>query len=401
MNTMKKKTWIALIAATVAGLALLAWAFAPRPLAVELAAVTEGPFETAIEEDGKTRLRDRYVVAAPLAGTLARITLREGDAVEAGAVVASITPVLPAMLDARTRREQQLGVEIAQAQAQRAAARVEGAKVALAQARNALQRTEQLSREGFVSPSKLDTDLLGVQAAQKELEAAVEEGHVAAHGVEQARAALMAATRPGAANGGFAVRSPVAGRVLKVAQASEGPVALGTPLVELGDTARLEVVAELLTADALRAAPGSAVRIERWGGDGTLEGRVRLVEPAAFTKVSALGVEEQRVRVLIELVSPPAQWRALGDGYRVGVRIVTRALPRVVKAPVSAVFPRPEGGHAVFVVEGGRAREVAVQLGARNGQEAWIESGLAPGAQVIVYPPPATRDGLRVAPRRV
>lgn len=398
---MKKKTWIALIAATVAGLALLAWAFAPRPLAVELAAVTEGPFETAIEEDGKTRLRDRYVVAAPLAGTLARITLREGDAVEAGAVVASITPVLPAMLDARTRREQQLGVEIAQAQAQRAAARVEGAKVALAQARNALQRTEQLSREGFVSPSKLDTDLLGVQAAQKELEAAVEEGHVAAHGVEQARAALMAATRPGAANGGFAVRSPVAGRVLKVAQASEGPVALGTPLVELGDTARLEVVAELLTADALRAAPGSAVRIERWGGDGTLEGRVRLVEPAAFTKVSALGVEEQRVRVLIELVSPPAQWRALGDGYRVGVRIVTRALPRVVKAPVSAVFPRPEGGHAVFVVEGGRAREVAVQLGARNGQEAWIESGLAPGAQVIVYPPPATRDGLRVAPRRV
>lgn len=401
MNTMKKKTWIALIAGTVAGLALLAWAFAPRPLAVELAAVTEGPFETAIEEDGKTRLRDRYVVAAPLAGTLARITLREGDAVEAGAVVASITPVLPAMLDARTRREQQLGVEIAQAQAQRAAARVEGAKVALAQARNALQRTEQLSREGFVSPSKLDTDLLGVQAAQKELEAAVEEGHVAAHGVEQARAALMAATRPGAANGGFAVRSPVAGRVLKVAQASEGPVALGTPLVELGDTARLEVVAELLTADALRAAPGSAVRIERWGGDGTLEGRVRLVEPAAFTKVSALGVEEQRVRVLIELVSPPAQWRALGDGYRVGVRIVTRALPRVVKAPVSAVFPRPEGGHAVFVVEGGRAREVAVQLGARNGQEAWIESGLAPGAQVIVYPPPATRDGLRVAPRRV
>lgn len=401
MNTMKKKTWIALIAGTVAGLALLAWAFAPRPLAVELAAVTEGPFETAIEEDGKTRLRDRYVVAAPLAGTLARITLREGDAVEAGAAVASITPVLPAMLDARTRREQQLGVEIAQAQAQRAAARVEGAKVALAQARNALQRTEQLSREGFVSPSKLDTDLLGVQAAQKELEAAVEEGHVAAHGVEQARAALMAATRPGAANGGFAVRSPVAGRVLKVAQASEGPVALGTPLVELGDTARLEVVAELLTADALRAAPGSAVRIERWGGDGTLEGRVRLVEPAAFTKVSALGVEEQRVRVLIELVSPPAQWRALGDGYRVGVRIVTRALPRVVKAPVSAVFPRPEGGHAVFVVEGGRAREVAVQLGARNGQEAWIESGLAPGAQVIVYPPPATRDGLRVAPRRV
>ena len=399
---MKKKTWMMLAAGAAVGVALFAWAFAPRPLGVELAAASEGPFETSIEEDGKTRLRDRFVVAAPLAGTLARITLREGDAVEAGTPLASITPVLPAMLDERTRREQQLRVEITQAQVQRVAARIEGAKVGLAQARNEQQRSEQLARQGFVAPTKLESDRLSVLAAQKELEAAVEEGHVAGHEVEQARAALMAATRPGAGAGkGFAVRAPIAGRVLKVAQASEGPVALGAPLVELGDTARLEVVAELLTADALRAAPGSAVRIERWGGDGVLEGRVRLVEPAAFTKVSALGVEEQRVRVLIDLVSPAQRWASLGDGFRVGVRIVTRSLPKVLKVPVSAVFPRPEGGDAVFVVEGGRARLVPVQLGARNGQEAWIESGLAAGAQVIVYPPPATRDGLRVAPRSV
>jgi HlyD family secretion protein len=366
---------------------------------VEVAAVTEGPFETSIEEDGKTRLRDRYVVAAPLAGTLARITLREGDAVEAGAALASITPVLPAMLDERTRREQQLRVEIAQAQVQRVAARIEGAKVALAQARNEQQRSEQLAKQGFVAPTRLETERLAVQAAQQGLEAATEEGHIAAHEVEQARAALLALTRPGSR--GFTVRAPVAGRVLKVVQASEGPVALGTPLLELGDTARLEVVAELLTTDALRAQPGSPVRIERWGGDGTLEGRVRAVEPAAFTKISALGVEEQRVRVLIDLTSPAEQWRALGDGFRVGVRIVTRSLPKVIKAPVSAVFPRPEGGSAVFVVEGGRARLVPVTLGARNGQEAWIESGVAPGAQVIVYPPAATRDGLRVKPRQV
>ena len=399
---MKKKTWMMLAAGAAVGVALFAWAFAPRPLGVELAAASEGPFETSIEEDGKTRLRDRFVVAAPLAGTLARITLREGDAVEAGTPLASITPVLPVMLDERTRREQQLRVEITQAQTQRVAARIEGAKVGLAQARNEQQRSEQLARQGFVAPTKLESDRLSVLAAQKELEAAVEEGHVAGHEVEQARAALMAATRPGAGAGkGFAVRAPIAGRVLKVAQASEGPVALGAPLVELGDTARLEVVAELLTADALRAAPGSAVRIERWGGDGVLEGRVRLVEPAAFTKVSALGVEEQRVRVLIDLVSPAQRWASLGDGFRVGVRIVTRSLPKVLKVPVSAVFPRPEGGDAVFVVEGGRARLVPVQLGARNGQEAWIESGLAAGVQVIVYPPPATRDGLRVAPRSV
>ena len=399
---MKKKTWMMLAAGAAVGVALFAWAFAPRPLGVELAAASEGPFETSIEEDGKTRLRDRFVVAAPLAGTLARITLREGDAVEAGAPLASITPVLPVMLDERTRREQQLRVEITQAQTQRVAARIEGAKVGLAQARNEQQRSEQLARQGFVAPTKLESDRLSVLAAQKELEAAVEEGHVAGHEVEQARAALMAATRAGAGAGkGFEVRAPIAGRVLKVAQASEGPVALGAPLVELGDTARLEVVAELLTADALRAAPGSAVRIERWGGDGVLEGRVRRVEPAAFTKVSALGVEEQRVRVLIDLVSPAQRWASLGDGFRVGVRIVTRSLPKVLKVPVSAVFPRPEGGDAVFVVEGGRARLVPVQLGARNGQEAWIESGLAAGVQVIVYPPPATRDGLRVAPRSV
>lgn len=397
---MKKKTWIVLVAGGIATAALLAWAFAPRPLEVEVASVTEGPFETSIEEDGKTRLRDRYVVSAPLSGSVGRITLREGDAVEAGALLATLTPVLPAMLDERTRREQQLRVEIAQAQRQRVAARIEGAQVALAQARNEQQRSEQLAKQGFVAPTKLETERLAVQAAQKDLEAAVEEGHVAAHEVEQARAALLALTQPGGGRG-FALRAPVAGRVLKVVQASEGAVALGAPLLELGDTTRLEVVAELLTADALRAVPGSRVRIERWGGDGLLEGRVRRVEPAAFTKVSALGVEEQRVRVLIDLTSPPEQWRALGDGFRVGVRIVTRALDKVTKVPVSAVFPRPEGDFAVFVLDGGRARATPVQLGARNGHEAWIESGVAPGATVIVYPPAATRDGLRVKPRQV
>jgi HlyD family secretion protein len=397
---MKKKTWIVLIAGGLATAALLGWAFAPRPLEVEVATVSEGPFETSIEEDGKTRLRDRYVVSAPLSGSIGRITLREGDAVEAGALLATIAPVLPAMLDERTRREQQLRVEIAQAQRQRVAARIEGAQVALAQARNEQQRSEQLAKQGFVAPTRLETERLAVQAAQKDLEAAVEEGHVAGHEVEQARAALLALTSPGGGRG-FAVRAPVAGRVLKVVQASEGAVTLGAPLLELGDTARLEVVAELLTADALRAVPGSRVRIERWGGDGVLEGRVRRIEPAAFTKVSALGVEEQRVRVLIDLTSPPEQWRALGDGFRVGVRIVTRTLDKATKVPVSAVFPRPEGGFAVFVLDGGRARAVPVQLGARNGHEAWIESGVAAGATVIVYPPAATRDGLRVKPRQV
>jgi HlyD family secretion protein len=200
-----------------------------------------------------------------------------------------------------------------------------------------------------------------------------------------------------------------AGKVLRVLQWSETTVALGTPIIELGDVRALEVVAELLTTDALAAKPGSVVRIERWGGDGTLEGRVRRIEPGAFTKISALGVEEQRVRVLIDIVSPPERWRALGDGFRVSVRIVTLALDKVVKVPVSAVFPVPrrsdddgtDSGMAVFVVEGGRARLVSVRVGARNGAEAWLQSGLAPGATVVVYPPATVQDGARVKVRKV
>jgi HlyD family secretion protein len=350
------------------------------------------------------------VVSAPLAGLLARITLREGDAVEANAVVATLTPVLPPMLDERTLREQQLRVEITEAQRQRTGARVEGAKVALLQANNELQRSEQLAAQGFVSATKLDTERLAALAAQKELDAANEERHVAGHEVEQARAALMAVRGADRLGGrSFALRAPTGGRVLRVAQASEVAVVLGAPLLELGDTQRLEVVAELLTTDALQARPGSRVLIERWGGSGVLEGRVRGVEPSAFTKVSALGVEEQRVKVLIDITSPPQQWRALGDGFRVGVRIVTMALDDAVKVPVSAVFPVPQSegegdrpaAMAVFAVEQGHARLAPVQVGARNGSDAWVRTGLKPGTEVIVYPGTAVKDGVRVKARRV
>ena len=219
------------------------------------------------------------------------------------------------------------------------------------------------------------------------------------------------------------VRAPSAGRVLRVLQISEGAVALGTPLIEVGDTQRMDVVTELLTTDALAARVGSRVVIERWGGPGPLEGRVRNVEPAAFTKVSALGVEEQRVRVLIDITSPQADWQALGDGYRVSMRIVTLSEAKAVQVPVSAVFPLPsEAGvagekgaaavdgtaraavptrFAVFVADQGRARQTPVVLGARNGNAAWISSGITSGQQVIAYPPATVRDGLRVAARKL
>ena len=425
---MKPKTWF-IAAAVVLALGLaLAWAFAPRPVEVELAPVTQGRFETSIDEDGKTRLADRYVVSAPLAGRLARITLREGDAVLADAPLATLTPVLPAMLDERTLRELGARVESAQDNVQRAATRIARAQVSLEQAKNEARRSEQLAQQGFIATTKLDSDRLNTQAAEREVDAAAAERRIAGHDLEQARAALGAVRPQAPALGavrqpagastqrGFAVRAPVAGRVLRVFQVSEGIVALGTPLLELGDTRRLEIVAELLTTDALAARPGSRVMIERWGGPKTLEGRVRSVEPGAFTKVSALGVEEQRVRVLIDISSPLPEWQALGDGYRVSVRIITLSQDQAVQVPVSAVFPLPgaaagaagadtNGGSApsfaVFVNEAGRAKQVPVALAARNGSAAWIKSGLTMGQQVIVYPPATVRDGVRVAARKV
>ncbi len=416
---MKRKTWFLLVVAIAMLALLLAWALAPRPVEVELASVTQGRFETTIDEDGKTRLADRYLVSAPLAGRLARITLKEGDVVQAEAPLAELMPVLPAMLDERSRREVQARVAAAADNVTRAGVRIEHAQVAVAQVRNEAQRNAQLAQQGFIAPTKLEADRLALQAAQREVESAAAERRMAVHDLEQARAAL-GVVRQGAGvagQGRFIVRAPVAGRVLRVLQSSETTVAVGTPLLELGDTARLEVVAELLTTDALAAKPGSRVMIERWGGPTTLEGRVRSIEPAAFTKVSALGVEEQRVRVVIDLTSPQAEWQALGDGYRVSVRIVTLSEANAVQVPVSAVFPLPAGTagsdavagtapaeaarHAVFVIEAGRARQVAVQLGARNGAMAWIRGGLARGAQVIVYPPASVRDGVRVAARKV
>jgi HlyD family secretion protein len=405
---MKRRSIVVSVVAAAALLALVAWAFAPRPTPVELATARLAAFETSIDEDARTRLRERYVVSAPLAGRLQRLALREGDPVARMDVVATLAPLLSPMLDERSLGEQQARTGGAAAAVQRATAQVAAARVARERAEVELRRTGQLAQQGFVAATKVDADRLAALAAQKDFEATVEALHVAEHELAQARAAMSAVqSRPTGA--GFVVRSPVAGRVLKVHQASETTVALGTPLIDIGDTARLEVVAELLSSDALQARPGSEVHIERWGGPVPLQGRVRSIEPAAFTKVSALGVEEQRVKVLIDITSPAADWAALGDGYRVGVRIVTRNEPSVLCVPVSAVFPQalPDGAAetgleeraAVFVVEQGRALLRPVKLGGRNGRLAWVTQGLQEGARLVVYPPTTLKEGARVAER--
>ncbi|MBC5763924.1 HlyD family efflux transporter periplasmic adaptor subunit [Ramlibacter sp. GTP1] len=380
-------------AGIVAAVGALAWAFAPRPVDVEAAVVERGRFEQSIEEDGRTRLVDRYTVSAPVAARVARITLREGDTVAAGAPVAVLTPVMSAMVDERSAREAAARLKAAEANIALAAARTERARVALEEARLELQRTEKLAREGYLSASRLDIARLAEAGARREVDAAAAQRDVAAQERAQAAAVLQPV---GAAPGQpILVRSPVAGVVLRVPAQSEGTVAAGTALLDVGDPSRLEVVAQLLTTDAVQAKPGTRVAVERWGGP-PLAGRVRRVEPAAFTKVSALGVEEQRVNVLVELGEAPAQWQSVGDGFRVTVRVITASADDAVLVPVGALFPDDGGGMAVYRLEGSRARLRPVDVAGRNANVAWVRGGLAAGDRVAVYPPPALADGNRV-----
>lgn len=392
----KRSRWIAIGSAVVA-VTLLAWAFVPRPLPVELAPVSTGAFEATVDEDARTRVRDRFVVVAPLAGTLARITLREGDEVAIGAPLARLDPLPPALLDRRTSMAQRAAVGVAEAGLERADARIAEADVVLAQARSRLSRSERLLVDRLVPAATVETDRLALRAAQRQADAAVAERHMSLHALEQARAALEAAAgEPGAT---FEVRSPVAGRVLRVLQQSEAAVGLGTPLLEIGDTAALEIVAEVLTTEAVRVLPGQRVHVEGWGGDRVLEGTVNRVEPGAFTKISALGVEEQRVRVVIDLQGSPGHWQRLGDGFRVSVRIVTDAADQALRVPLGALFPRPEGGMAVFVHEDGRVALRDIRLRARGATHAWVESGVEAGEELVVFPPAELTDGQRVRRR--
>jgi HlyD family secretion protein len=399
MHINKKFLWLG---GSVALLALLAWwTFRPTPIDVEVATVTRGSFVKTIDDDGKTRAREKYVIAAPLAGTLQRIDIHAGDRVAADQVVATILPQAPALLDARTREELVARVGAAEAATLRATARVQQASVSLAQARADLERTRKLAASQLASAAKLEQDTLLVDARSKELEAARAEAHVAEHELEVAKAALRESSgdAPKTATRVWQVRSPVAGQVLRVNQESEAPVAIGQPIMEIGNAAELEVVVDVLTTDAVDIHPGSAVWFERWGGQQRVEGKVRLVEPSAFTKLSALGVEEQRVNVIIDITSSQSEWQKVGDGYKVDARIVIREAADVLKAPSSAFF-RDQNADAdawyVYVIDGDRAHKKAVKLGDRNADEAVVIEGMNENDQVVVYPSESLSDGAMI-----
>jgi HlyD family secretion protein len=378
-------------AAALVLLAVTAWAMRPVPVGVETAAVARGPLRVTVDEDGVTRVLERYAIAAPVAGRLLRVELREGDAVEAGDVVARIAA---APLDARTARQGQAGVAAAEAVWREAGAALAAREAELAQARRETRRMRVLEDAGAVSRQTLEQAETAERVGARAVSAAAARVRAAAADVEAARAAVSGAD-PAAVTAETVteVRSPVSGRVLRVAQESETPVAPGAPLVELGDAQALEVLVDVLSTDAVRIRPGMPVVVEEWGGAGMLEGRVRTVSPSAFTRVSALGVEEQRVNVVADLLANAET--PLGEGYRVEARIVTWEGANVLKVPLSALF-RHGSGWAVFVVDAGRARLRPVALAHRGESEAEVLRGLRGGESVILYPSDEIADGVRV-----
>lgn len=385
---------IALAALAAAG---LAFAFrAPAPL-VDTAEVVRGPFRVVFEEEGRTRVKDLYEVSAPIAGRLRRVQLEPGDQVAPGDLLFTIEPLVAAPLDARALAQARASLERAEAALNEAGTRrqAEEARAGLAAAE--LARIRPLAADGHVSKSALDrarTEADGAAAALRSARFAVE---VARHERDVARAAFTSG-RSGAAQA-IRVTSPVEATVLKRLRQSEGTVASGMPVLTLGDLDSLEVEVDVLSPDAVRLSPGTPVELERWGGDGVLPGRVRRIEPAGFTKVSALGVEEQRVWVIVELDGAREAWRRLGDAYRVEARFVVWQGDDVLQVPAAALFREGERW-GVYVLEGGRARYRPVTPGRRSGLLAEVAEGLAAGEQVLLHPGQEVADGVRVRPRR-
>jgi len=392
---------IGLLSLALAIAAALAYGFMPRPVPVDVAEAKKAPLEVTIEEEGKTRVRERYIVSAPSAGYVRRIDLKVGNPVRKGQVVAILEPAKSPSLDPRSLA--QAAAQLAAAQAAQAAAS-ETTRAAAAQERltkQEFERSQTLGQSHFVSQSAVDQARTALQAAEAGRLAAEQSAKVAGHNVEAARAAAARTSglNPGMGAETIEVISPVDGNVLSVPHENEGAVQAGQALLEVGNSSSLEIVVEVQSTAAVKITPGAPVRLDRWGGDTPLEARVRGVEPAGFTKVSALGVEEQRVRVICDLGSPPEQWRRLGDGYRVEASFVIWSAPYVLQVPADALF-RHGGGWAVFVIEGNRARLRPIQVGQRNSLQAQVLAGLKPGEKVVSRPGDQVRDSAKVRDRK-
>ena len=404
---MKRWAWIIGLSVIVAAGTYLG--LRPKPVAVEAVSVATGTLRVTIEEEGKMRLRDRYVVSAPVSGYTPRLRWKAGDLVRSGSPVTVLEPPPPAVLDARTKDEGlarvnsgEAALAVAQSRVNTQEEQIRAAKTDLDYWRLQAGREERLLKSGDIPATRLDRTRADLNRAEATLATAERAAVTTRREVESARAE-MATTRAalrqtaGSSTGErIPVIAPVSGRVIRVVRESEGTVNAGEALLEIGNARALEVVVEVLSADAVKLTPGTRVLLDRWGGDTTLEARVRVVEPGGFTKISALGVEEQRVRVVAGLVTPEEQWAQLGDGYRVEASFILWESAKVLQVPSNTLFRAGEGW-AVFVVEEGIARRRTVQTGHRSGLAAEITGGLREGDLVIAHPDETVEDGKAVA----
>ncbi|HLF59397.1 MAG TPA: HlyD family efflux transporter periplasmic adaptor subunit [Alphaproteobacteria bacterium] len=391
----------------IAGLVWFGW---PRPVAVDIATVTKGPMEVTVDDEAKTNVRHIYTVSAPIAGKVLRISRQPGDPgvsrhvgdpVTAGeTVVAVMQPTAPSFLDVRSREEIQADVAAAAAAVKLAEAEIRRIEAALEFSRDELRRAQALARTDTISARALDKAKLDVATNEAALASA--KAQLEVRRSERASAAARLIDPSSAASQGnpaccIELRAPVTGRVLKIIQESETVVQGGAPLIDIGDPLDLEIVADLLSTDAVKIEPGAPVRIDGWGGS-PIQGRVTRVDPAGFLKVSALGIEEQRVRTTIDFVDPPEIWSRLGHDYRVIVHVTVWKAADVIAVPVGVLF-RKDDNWAVFIVANGRARTTLVQIGHRNNRVAEVVSGLSQGDRVVLHPSDRVSDGTSVAER--
>lgn len=373
----------------------------PRAAEVDLVDVFRGPLQVTIEEEGRTRLKERFVISAPTSGVMRRIDAKVGDPVQKGQTVVTLEPVWSQALDPRSRAEAQAGVSAAGAALKAAQEKERAAAADADYLEKKLERLTNLHAGGYVAKDQFDqaeAEVNKAQAVQHSAEAAVS---VARFELDRARVALESFTSRKNAETLhiISIPSPITGTIFRIYRESEGTVSVGEPLMDVGNAENLEVRVEVLSSDAVRIKKGTPVVLKRWGGDEPLSGVVRIVEPAGFTKISSLGVEEQRVLVIADILSPPDTWRVLGDGYRLEAQFVVLEAKDVLQVPNSALF-RSGKDWAVFVSSKGKAEKRLVQVGHRNGFTAEILSGIQENEKVIAHPDEAISDGSRIQPRK-
>ncbi|WP_373018785.1 efflux RND transporter periplasmic adaptor subunit [Thiomicrorhabdus sp.] len=381
-------------------IALLVWGFWPQPVPIESTQVKRGPLTVTVEKEGRTRVIDRYVISSPVNGMTCRMHLKVGDEVTKGETLLGITPLESQVLDSRSRAQAEAQVAAARSALHAAKEQALAADAAAHLANDKVKRYKPLIEKGLVSQETYDqanTESLTANASKRSADFNVE---VANYELQAALTILeySAAKPTDEPVERVPVKSPINGRILKVARKCEGPVTTGESLLEVGDPTALEVEVDVLSADAVKIKPGMTVLFDRWGGEQTLQGIVRNIEPVGFTKISALGVEEQRVLVISDFTSPQEEWRRLGDGYRVEAKFILWHEDDVLQIPSSALF-RYKGGWAVFVIEDDRAKLKTVTLGERNGLTAQVLSGLKEGEKIINHPSDAVEDGIALKER--